>query len=478
VNINLGKVPGLYPEEQAMLDDTVSVYEKKLTRNQMRVRYYEQKNIIKDLGISVPPHLTTLNTVVGWPAKAVDMLAVRSRFDGFVFKDEYDGGLLQDILYDNGFASLYAQLVTSELVHSCAFVTVTKGAEGEPAAVIAAYPATSAAALWDYRKKRIKCGLTVVEADKEDNPSWVDFFTDRFLLSIRKVGTGWTVERQEHSHGRPLIEPLVYRPTLARPLGRSRITRDVVAITDCACRQALRTEVSAEFFTTPQKYLLGAADDLFGNSTGDGEDAPAKALVASRVSKFEAYIGSIMAITNDENGERPVFGQLPQMQLQPHIEYMRLLASRFSGETGIPISSLGVIHDNPASAEAIYAAKEDLIIEAQELNASNGAALRNIALLVLATAKDLPVGALSATERSVMPKWRPVDKPSAVSLADAAIKQASAAPWIAGTSVFLEHLGFTDDEMARMAVEKRRMDAMAAFTNNSRAVADAQQKEA
>ena len=59
------------------------------------------------------------------------------------------------------------------------------------------------------------------------------------------------------------MEPLVYRPSLDRPFGKSRITRAVMSITDSAVREALRTEVSAEFFTTPQKYLLGADEELF-----------------------------------------------------------------------------------------------------------------------------------------------------------------------------------------------------------------------
>ena len=63
---------------------------------------------------------------------------------------------------------------------------------------------------------------------------------------------------------------------------------------------------------------------------------------------------------------------------------MRSLAVRFSGETNVPVSELGVVSDNPSSAEAIYAAKEPLVIEAVNLNADNGEALRDVALMCLA----------------------------------------------------------------------------------------------
>ena len=50
--------------------------------------------------------------------------------------------------------------------------------------------------------------------------------------------------------------------------------------------------------------------------------------------------------------------------MQPHIDYMRSLAARFSGETNVPLSELGMVTDNPASAEAVYAAKESMIVDA------------------------------------------------------------------------------------------------------------------
>lgn len=50
----------------------------------------------------------------------------------------------------------------------------------------------------------------------------------------------------------------------------------------------------------------------------------------------------------------------------------RNLAAQFAGATCVPISELGVVHDNPSSAEAIYAAKEALVVEVDAtLNAAN-----------------------------------------------------------------------------------------------------------
>lgn len=83
---------------------------------------------------------------------------------------------------------------------------------------------------------------------------------------------------------------------------------------------------------------------------------------------------------NPKTGDVPQYGQLSQGSMQPHSDYIRSLAARFSGETNVPLSSLGVVSDNPSSAEAIYAAKEDMVIDAQNLNGDNGDAMRNDAL--------------------------------------------------------------------------------------------------
>ncbi|RNL44742.1 phage portal protein [Paraeggerthella hongkongensis] len=449
----LQSVHGLPVNETEMLVKLVKVRNDKLSRNRKRDEYYRAHNRLLTLGIAIPPPLEHVNAVVGWPAKAVDALAVRSRFDGFAFKTgRRDVGALADVVAANKLKIVYSQATASELASSCAFMTVSRGGAGEPAAIISAYSAANAAALWDHRLKRIKCGLTVVDvkrnvADGEPEPVWVNLYTDTDVWEIKKVGSRWTSRRNPHEMGRPMMEPLVYRPTLDRPFGKSRISRAVMAITDSAVRESLRSEVSAEFFTSPQKYLLGADDSVFDN-----------------LSKWEAYIGSIFAVTANEDGEVPKYGQLSQSTMQPHTEYMRSLASRFSGETSIPVSELGVVHDNPSSAEAIYAAKESLVIEAESLNETNGAALREIGMMALAASQNKPLDALTDEERTITARFKNPAFPSFVSQADAIIKIVGAIPWMADSEVVLEELGFSEEQIDRLMSDKKKSQANAAVS--------------
>ena len=123
-----------------------------------------------------------------------------------------------------------------------------------------------------------------------------------------------------------------------------------MALVDDAQREMMNMTAAAAFAAAPQKYLLDV-----DRSTG-------KKLTESG---FDAFIGSVFTATANSKGRKPDFGQLAQLSMQPHLDYMRSLASQFSSATGVPLSSLGVVSDNPSSAEAIYASKEDAVVDIQ-----------------------------------------------------------------------------------------------------------------
>ena len=435
---------GLREEDRETVYALYQLYEKKLCRNMLRDCYYEMKNKPKDLGISVPPHLKDLHQVIGWSAKAVDSLANRSQFDGFVCSDEEKLSQIQTFCSRNSIKRKYRKAVRCELKHSCSFLTVTKSENG--LAVVNVYPATAASALWSDHLGRIVAGMVVVDRDNsaraEGMPVWIDVFTDENIIELHYRYGRWDATYFSHGMGRCHMEVLANNATLERPMGTSRISRAVMDITDSAMRAAIRSEISSEFFTSPQKYLLGAD----------------KAALSDK-SKWDAYIGNIFAVARDKTGDVPQFGQLSQGTMQPHIDYMRSLAARFSGETNIPISELGVVQDNPASAEAIYASKEALVIDAQNLNADNGDALVTVAKMALAVEENKSFDEVEAESFVLQPKFKNPALPSIVSQADAIVKAVSAFPWLANSDVALEEFGFTDEQIQRLQQDRRKAEA-------------------
>ena len=453
LSIGLASAENLRPEDAAVAKELIALWSDKRDRNLLRDRYYLGHVPIKDLGIAIPPEVAKkLRTRVDWPRKAVLALADRSQFDGFAASDDDVAAELLKISRANVLKTLYRRNLIGELKHCCGFWTVTDDGSGKP--VISAYPATAACALWDDALKAIEAGLVVVESKAQTGsnrrePTKIDVFTATDVIAFRREpGARWTAEYRPHSMGRPLMEPMAYEPTLERPFGCSRITRTVMSLTDDAIRQRARMEVAAEASPLPQMWLLGTASKM----TNEGN-------------KYNASMGAINEITKDADGDAPTVWQSSQLSMQPHTEYFRSLASQFNAATSVPLSSLGVVSDNPSSAEAIYAEKEDLVIAAQNLNADNAQAMRNVALLALAIARGTDFASQRDSGVTINPRFRNPAMPSVVSQSDAVVKQVSAIPWIGETDVVLEELGYAEDQIDRMKSDKAKSQANAAVAS-------------
>lgn len=134
----------------------------------------------------------------------------------------------------------------------------------------------------------------------------------------------------------------------------------------------------------------------------------------------------------------------------------------FSGETGIPPSSLGIIHDQPSSAEAIRAAEHDLLIDATYHNKHVlTPAVRDIATLAVMVRDSLsepPAEAWRLSARFVDPEFR-----SMSATADGVQKLAADMDTLTRYPVLLESV-FDDAQVDRIMDDQRRA--------NGRMVAD------
>lgn len=234
-----------------------------------------------------------------------------------------------------------------------------------------------------------------------------------------------------------------YHQDLNRPFGRSRISREVMSITDTAVRTMLRMEVSAEFYSSPQRYLIGA-------------DEPPEDKNGKKLTGWEATISKMLNISLNEDGQAPTIGQFTQMTMQPHTDMLRALAARMSGATGVPLSQFGVMTDSgPSSSEAIMAAESELVIEAKNACRAIGVQLRKAArdiAILNGTSED------SDELNRLQVNWRDPERPSQAALSDAIVKQVTAIPWLANSDVILEKLGYTDSDITRLLADKRKAE--------------------
>lgn len=444
-SISVRRVDGLLDEDVAVLVKLVEQLNRRRSKNELRRSYYDGHNALKDLGIAVPPQLKSLDVVVGWPAKAVDSLSRRTILNGFSSTGGSELEALVTELWDgNRIAGEASAAHTAALIHSCSFVFVTQGQAGEPDAVITTRSAEHATGTWDARKRALVDALSVVEYDMATaEPTLMHLYLFNRVAIVRRVSAGvFEAEYSFHSMGVP-VEVLPYRPMGDRPFGRSRITRGVRYLTDAAARTLLRSEVGAEFYNAPQRYVLGADEESFVDASG------------SPVPAWSVMLGRMLALSRDENGELPTVGQFSQQTMQPNVEQLRSLAQMFAAETSLPVGSLGIVQDNPSSAEAIRAVNEEQGIEIEHWQRSAlGPAWKRVMRRAVGMVTDSP--AALAEVASIAPDWGSWALASDVALADAAVKQVTAVPWLADSAVLLKRMGFSPDDIRQLQAERRR----------------------
>lgn len=439
-------VNGLDEANQYRLQKLLEVYANRQPKNAIKDRYYEGHVSLGEvnLGIALPDGMRGLEIGCAWGAKTVDVLAGRSMFDGFVGLNGEEVETLERIVRDNNLVAEYPKACREELKIGCSFATLS--ADDEIGCKIRFHSAQTACAVWDSEKGRIAYGMAIIDTVQQDEviwvPSLINMYTDDAIWVLRNDGGQWSAERKPHIMGRPLMEPLIYNPTATKPFGQSRIKEPIRRLIQGYVRTVANATIGLEFSTTPQKYLLGITDEQF--------DA-----VVNK--KFKQYVGSIIAsTTNPETGEKPSFGQLTQGHIAPHVEMLRMLATQFSAASGLTVTDTGVVNDaNPTSSDAILAQSQTLVCMAEQLNESNGDALRTIALMAMAIASGVSMDELTDEQLNIVAHFKNPAMPSVAVTADAAIKIAAARQGFAQTDTFLEMIGFGPADIRRIRAQEQ-----------------------
>lgn len=452
--LNPAALGGMTDEEKYWLGELLKVYENHDSKNREKEKYYEG-NISLDsvnLGIALPDGMRKLEIGCAWGAKAVDVLAARSMFDGFVGADGNDITELDTIVRGNNLIAEYNKATRDELKLGCTFATLS--ADRNIGCKIRWHSPRTAAGIWDGEKGRLRCGFAIIDTAIDDEkaqtwvPSVINYHTDAAVIVLRRSGSLWSAERYPHKMGRPLMEPLIWNATSDKQLGRSRLKEPIRRLIQGYVRTIANATIGLEFATSPQKYLLGVTDDQYDAVVNQ---------------KFRQYVGSILAsTTNPETGEKPTYGQLSQGNISPHVEMVRILATQFSAATGLPVSDTGVVNDaNPSSSDAIEAQTKTLVGLAEQLNTGNGDSLRTIALMALAIAHNTKIEELTDEQRAILPKFRNPSMPNVAATADAALKIATSRPGFASTDTFLEMIGFGQADIRRIKAQEQRYRGLA-----------------
>ena len=333
--------------------------QQKLTQKNIRTTtrylFYEMKNGVFDFGISTPPELKLWNSVVGWCAKGVDSLADRLNF--YEFRDDVFG--LNEILNMNNKDVLVDSAVLGALINACDFIYVSEDETGYPRLQV--IDGGNATGIIEPTSYLLNEGYAVLERDIYGLPTKEAYFTYEYTAYYEG---GQLVETRPNKAPYPCLVPIIFRPDARREFGHSRISRACMSYVGSALRTIKRSEISAEFYSFPQKWVTGIDPS------------------AEQMDKWSAAMSAMMKFTTNVDGQDHVkLGQFTQQSMTPHTDQLKMFASLFAGEVGLTLDDLGFPTANPASYDAIKAAHENLRLTAKKAQKTFGIGLKNAGYL-------------------------------------------------------------------------------------------------
>ncbi|PKY92994.1 phage portal protein [Facklamia hominis] len=408
-----------------MAQNNIDYLRKKLIKHIPRVDarygYYNMKKLYSTYSFTIPAHIQAIFWAnLGWTTKSVDTLADRLIFREFS-NDIFD---LNEIFTMNNPDTFYDSAILSALIASCCFVYISEDEDGYPRLQV--LQANEATGIIDTTTGLLKEGYAVLEKDEFKRPKVEQYFEPFKTTIINSKDR--TVKVYDHNSPAPLLVPIVNRPDAERPFGRSRISRASIYWQAYAGRVLERSDVTAEFYSWPQKYVVGTSQD------------------SDPLDSWKATISSMLEFTKDEDGDKPVLGQFNAPSMSPFMEQIRMAAAGFAGETGLTIDDLGFVTDNPSSAEAIKAAHETLRVTARKAQRNFASGFLNVGYLAACIRDDYPYKR-NQFYKSVG-KWEPIFEPDAAtisSIGDGVIKINQSVPGYFGKDNLRDLTGLEGD---------------------------------
>ena len=427
---------GLDATDRDALSELVEVAQAVEPRNRLLDEYYEGEQATPGIGIDNIPDSVDPGVRSDWARKAVTSVSERVRMDGFTFAGDYEDEDFGRIELENDLSGAFNRTVASALTHGSMFATVQRGNDRAGGRV---HSAETAVATWDVAEQRVGSGLVIADMRRTDwggvKPVPVQanlHLPGRVVVLRRVLSTSWVAETLPTPLDRPMMEAFCFRPTGTKPFGQTRITRAVRYLVDEVERTLRYMAVSDAFYAIPMMAATGLTDEQF--------DVMAN-------SKWMMRVGSWFLATRDDDGNTPTIQQFSGVSPQPYIDAIMTYAKLFSGATGVPLNSLGIVQDNPSSAEAIAAQREDICVAAEDCIESNRASMRNVALMAMAVAGNTTIDGLTDEQRSIIPHFRNPMRPSLASTADAMTKIATVVDGFTMTREFWAGQGFDTAEV-------------------------------
>ena len=399
------------------------------SRVNLRYKYYAMQHYRAPIGITIPAHVRAkYRATLGWTAKGVDCLADRLVFREFT-NDDFN---VTEIFDRNNPDILFDSAILAALIGSCCFIYISKGEDDEVRLQV--IEASNATGVIDPITGLLVEGYAVLARDDYNQPTLEAYFEPNATHFIPKNGRPYSVANEA---GIPLLVPVIHRPDAVRPFGRSRITRSGMYYQKEAEQTFERANITAEFYSWPQKYIIGLDPD------------------AEQLETYKATVSSLLTISASDGGEKPSIGQFTTASMSPFTEQLRTAAAGFAGEMGLTLDDMGFVSDNPSSVEAIKASHENLRLAGRKAQRSLGAGLLNVAYVAACLRDDFHYARSQFVRTTV--KWEPLfeaDANTMTMIGDGVVKLNQALPGYINAETIRDLTGIAGDMSAKPAISE------------------------
>lgn len=416
------------PDSLGRLSDEL---DKQARETQKWMRYYEGRQPLSYLNAEIQRELDDRirSVVINWPELVVDSLEERLDVEGFRLPGA-----------DRGDSTLWGWWqandldVESPMAHvealACARAFIIVGT-GDRNPIITVETSEQVTVDVDPRTRLV---TAAIKRWCEDETHYAALYLPNSTQTFTRQGThgAWVAEGDADEHGMGMVPvvPLVNRRRPMSPLGRSEL-ESIVPLSDAACKMATDMMVGAEFHALPRRWAVGVDDADFQDTEG------------RPLSKWSKVIGRIWTAADPLTK----MGEFPAAELSNFHNSINSLASLVASVSGIPPHYLGMVADNPASADAIRSAETRLVKRAERRQRAFGGAWEQVMRLAYRVSKgDIPED-LYRLETM----WRDASTPTVAQKADAAVKLFQAE--VVTKRQTREDLGYSDPQIKNMEAD-------------------------
>jgi Phage portal protein, SPP1 Gp6-like len=401
-------------DDEQWLKRLISRHDKELPELQLLNDHFEGNMPLKYLHPELLAELDNRleQVVINWPELVVDCLDERLDVMGFRVSGQAkpDAGL-EEIWQYNDLDEWSQQGHVEALVMRRSFEIVGVNDNPDEPPIITVESPLEVYAEFDPRTREVLAAVKRWE-EEDGNSQKIKHAT---LYRPNKTswwlfdGGKWVLdpdyEPDEHNLGIVPVTPVVNRPRLGRPGGKSELSA-IIPVSNAANKIATDMMVSAEFHAMPRRWALGFGPEDFQDEQGN------------KVSAWSKVAGKIWA-TEKTRTDGAEVGQFAESQLSNFHATLNLLAQIVGSLGALTPQTMGLQNAaNPATADAIRAGESRLVKRAERRQKSFGGAHER----TMRIADRIWKGTERRELRRLETLWRDASTPTVAQTADASTK--------------------------------------------------------